>query len=153
MSVFKIVLAFFLTLLLHVGALPYCHAQNEKIHVIVEEMPRFPGCETMNVDAIAKKKCADKALRKFIRDNIQYPEQAAKKRLKGAVLVQFIVEKNGQISNLKVIRDIGGGCGNEALRVLRMIQENNMVWEPGYREGEPVRVRYTLPVKFKPQRK
>lgn len=82
---------------------------------------------------------------KFIYDNIQYPGIARENGVEGTVVVQFVVEKDGSITDVKVIRDIGAGCGAEAMRVVNKMPK----WNPGKQRGRPVRVQFNLPVKFK----
>lgn len=103
---------------------------NDEIYVVVETDPVFPG--------------GVEGLTKYIKENIQYPIEAKEKGLTGNVFVTFVIEKNGSVSNVKVVRDIGGGCGNEAVRIVRAMPQ----WEPGKQRGEPVRVQFTLPVNF-----
>ena len=96
--------------------------------------------------------CSQYALLSVISNNIRYPEEARQKDIQGTVVVSFVVEVNGRISNIKVIRDIGGGCGAEALRVLEAVDEAGLRWQPGFKaERKPVRVRQTLPLRFKLQ--
>ena len=104
---------------------------DEGVFVKVENPAEFPGGE--------------EALFKYSVNNIQYPEQAKKEKISGRVYVSFIVEKDGSISNAEVIRGIGGGCDEEALRVVR----NMPKWKPGTQRGKPVRFQYTLPLNFK----
>lgn len=79
-----------------------------------------------------------------LQKNIKYPEDALEKGIEGRVFVQFIVNKDGNVSDAKVIRGIGGGADEEALRVVREAK-----FEPGYQNGEPVRVQYALPISFR----
>ena len=82
---------------------------------------------------------------KFLSENIKYPKSAQKKGIEGTVLVQFIVEKTGKISNVKVLRSVDKALDREAVRVVKKIKK----FIPGYNEDHaPVRVLYTLPVKF-----
>ena len=104
---------------------------EEKIFTFVEEYPEFPG--------------GDKALREFILNNLNYPEIARKSGITGTVYVQFVVEKDGSISDVKVVRGIGGGCDEEAVRVVKSMPK----WKPGKQRGQPVRVYFTLPIEFK----
>ena len=101
--------------------------ENE-IFISVEEMPEFPGGEQALYDFLAK--------------NIRIPSEPD---VIGKVFVSFVVEKDGTITNPKVLRDIGAGCGEEALRVVRMMPK----WKPGMHKGKAVRVQYTMPVVFK----
>jgi protein TonB len=104
--------------------------KEEEIFISVEKMPEFPGGET--------------ELYKYLNKNLKYPDIAKEQNLQGRVYITFVVEKDGSIANPKVARDIGGGCGEEALRVVR----NMPKWTPGKQRTQTVRVQYTLPVIF-----
>ncbi|MBR4198774.1 MAG: energy transducer TonB [Bacteroidales bacterium] len=84
------------------------------------------------------------ALYDFIAKNLKYPQAAKDSNIQGKVFVQFVVEKDGSITNAKVLRDIGGGCGEETLRVVKMMPK----WKPGEIRGTKYRVQCTLPVRF-----
>ena len=99
-------------------------------YTVCDEAPEFPG--------------GTEALYEFLQANIQYPEKAKVNHIEGKVYVTFIIETDGSISFSKVLRDIGGGCGLEALRVVRSMPR----WKPGKRSGEIVRVQYNLPISF-----
>jgi TonB family protein len=103
--------------------------QND-VFQIVEKMPVFPGEE--------------EALSKFLSENIKYPEQALKDTIQGRVFVNFIVEKDGSVSNAKIARGVTESLDNEALRVINMMPK----WIPGMQRGKPVRVSFTLPINF-----
>ena len=100
---------------------------------VVEVDPEFPG--------------GMEAFYKYLAENVHYPEQAKKEQLQGRVFVTFVVEKDGSISGAKVLRGIGGGCDEEALRVVNAMPN----WTPGKMRGEVVRVNYNLPITFKLQ--
>ena len=100
---------------------------------VVEVDPEFPG--------------GMEAFYKYLAENIHYPEQAKKEQLQGRVFVTFVVEKDGSISDAKVLRGIGGGCDEEALRVVNAMPK----WTPGKMRGEVVRVNFNLPITFKLQ--
>ena len=100
---------------------------------VVEVDPEFPG--------------GMEAFYKYLAENIHYPEQAKKEQLQGRVFVTFVVEKDGSISDAKVLRGIGGGCDEEALRVVNAMPK----WTPGKMRGEVVRVNYNLPITFRLQ--
>ena len=123
----------------------------EEIFRIVEQMPRFPGCESQGGSNDEKKACADKKMLEFIYKNIKYPAIARENGVEGAVVIQFVVEKNGKVTDAKIVRDIGAGTGDEALRVVNLMNKEGIVWTPGKQRGRPVRVQFTLPVKFKLQ--
>ncbi len=122
----------------------------EEIFKVVEQMPRFPGCEDLASDD-EKKQCAQKKLLEYIYANIKYPPIARENGVEGMVVVKFVVDKDGSISDPDVVRDIGAGCGDEALRVVKSMNTNNIKWIPGRQRGRPVRVQFNLPVKFQLQ--
>jgi len=101
---------------------------EEDFFVVVEEMPELIG-------GLAS-----------IQKDIQYPEMARRAGIEGRVYVQFIVNERGEVENPRVIRGIGGGADEEALRAVR-----NAKFKPGMQRGRPVRVQYSLPVVFRLQ--
>ena len=106
---------------------------EQEIFQIVEEMPAYPGGEAKLMEYIAK--------------NIKYPQIARETGIQGRVFVGFVVEPDGSVSNVKVLRGIGGGCDEEAMRVVKSMPK----WKPGKQRGKAVRVSYMLPVNFKLQ--
>ena len=111
-------------------ATPTANASNYEVFTVVEENPEFDG--------------GMEGLYKYLSSNIHYPEKAKEEKIQGRVFVTFVIEKDGSVSDAKVIRGIGGGCDEEALRVV-----NNMPkWKPGKQKGKPVRVQYNLPIYF-----
>ncbi len=129
------------------GAAPtfVAHDPNEEIFKVVEEMPRFPGCEDTSTQIVEKKNCADHKMLEFIYNSIRYPATAREAGIEGTVVISFIIEQDGKISEPKIVRDIGGGCADEALRVVNLMPD----WIPGRQKGEVVRVQFNLPVRFK----
>ena len=106
---------------------------EQEIFQIVEEMPAFPGGEAKLMEYVAK--------------NIKYPQIARETGIQGRVFVGFVVEPDGSISNVKLLRGIGGGCDEEAMRVIKSLPK----WKPGKQRGKAVRVSYQIPVFFKLQ--
>ena len=104
--------------------------EEEEIFVFVEEFPSFPGGE--------------EALYKYLSDNLQYPDMARDNNITGKVVIRFVVEKDGSITKASSAREIGGGCGKEALRVVNSMPK----WKPGKQSGKAVRTEFTLPVDF-----
>lgn len=100
-----------------------------EIFLVVEEPQSFPGGQT--------------GLAKFLQQNIRYPEMAKQAGIDGRVFVQFVVNEKGNIDNVEVLKGIGGGCDEEAVRVVKL-----MKWNPGKQRGKPVKVRMSLPIKF-----
>lgn len=105
--------------------------ENDSIYNIVEVMPEFPG----GMDQMAN----------YLSENIKYPEEAKDKGISGRVFISFVIEKDGSVSSAKVMRGVGGGCDEEALRVVNAMPK----WKPGLMKGKPVRVSYMLPINFK----
>jgi protein TonB len=101
-----------------------------EIFTVVESMPEFPG--------------GTGELYKYLGQSIKYPPLAKESGIQGRVFVNFVVEPDGSISNVKVLRGIGGGCDEEAVRVV----ESMPSWKPGKQRGKAVRVSYNLPIKF-----
>lgn len=119
----------------------------DEIFKVVEEMPRFPGCESLSTVA-EKKACADKKMLEYIYANIKYPSIARENNIEGTVVIRFVINHKGEVGNAEIIREIGGGCGDEALRVVEMMRELPEKWSPGKQRGRAVNVYFTLPVRF-----
>ncbi len=103
---------------------------EQEVFVVVENPPQFPGGE--------------KARMQYMVENITYPELARKKGIEGTVFVTFVVERDGSINEVRVLRGIGGGCDEEAKRII----ENMPNWTPGTQRGKPVRVQFNMPIRF-----
>jgi protein TonB len=107
---------------------------DDPVEVVdVQIPPRFPGGEA--------------ELMRYLAKQIRYPEMAREANIQGVVVVSFVIGKDGSISEVSVIKDIGGGCGKEAIRVLKSMPN----WLPGESNGHKFKVRFTLPVRFKLQ--
>lgn len=104
--------------------------EEDYIFEIVEENPEFPG--------------GQEAMMTYLRDNIRYPTVARESGIQGSVFVTFVVEKDGSVTNVEILRGIGGGCDREAIRVVR----NMPKWKPGRQRNQPVRVQYRMPIRF-----
>lgn len=106
--------------------------ETDVIFTIVEQQPSFPG--------------GDQALMQFLSDNLTYPTAAREAGIQGVVFVSFVVEKNGQLSNIRILRGIegGGSLEQEAIRVISAMP----AWNPGMQRGEAVRVQFNLPIRF-----
>ena len=117
-------------------------AQLGEIKMEAEQMPYFSGCDDYENMSAEKRQCSNLALVTFISQSVEYPEAAKSSGLEGTVYVSFVVNKNGRISNGVILKDIGGNCGKEAIRVI----ENMPPWEPAYDNGFPVGVK--LIIKF-----
>ena len=105
--------------------------EEAQIFTVVEAMPGFPGGEAARI--------------KYLNENIKYPQMARESGIQGRVFVTFVVEKDGSVTDVRVLRGIGGGCDEEAVRVIK----NMPRWNPGKQRGKPVRVQFNMPILFK----
>lgn len=105
--------------------------EEEKIFVVVEEMPEFPGGEL--------------ALRKYIASAIKYPTVAQENGIQGTVFISFVVDRDGGVSNVKIVRGVDPSVDKEAMRVVSTLPK----WKPGKQRGKPVRVSYSVPIHFR----
>lgn len=104
--------------------------EEEEIFVIVEENPEFPGGEEARI--------------KFLQDNIVYPSVAKGANIEGRVIVGFVVEPDGRITNVKILRGRVQSLDDEAIRVTKMMPK----WKPGKQRGKAVRAQYQMPIVF-----
>jgi periplasmic protein TonB len=104
--------------------------EEEIVICFIEEQPEFPGGE--------------EALIQFISKNLIYPALAKEMNIVGKVFVQFEIEKDGSVTNVVCKKGIGGGCDEEAVRVVKTMPK----WKPGKQNGRPVKVKFILPIKF-----
>lgn len=107
--------------------------EETKIFTVVEQMPMYPG--------------GDGALMGYLRDNIHYPTVAAENGVQGRVVVGFVVERDGSITDVKILRGVDPSLDREAMRVVK----NMPKWTPGKQNGSAVRVKYQVPVSFRLQ--
>mgnify|MGYP001131025669 FL=1 len=107
--------------------------EETKIFTVVEQMPMYPG--------------GDAALMSYLRDNIHYPTVAAENGVQGRVVVGFVVERDGSITDVKVLRSVDPSLDREAMRVVKSMPR----WTPGKQNGSAVRVKYQVPVTFRLQ--
>ena len=103
----------------------------EEIFTIVEDQPEFPG--------------GIGAFYKYGATNLRYPAQARRMGIAGKVFVQFVVEKDGRLTDVQILKGIGAGCDEEALRVIK----KSKAWKPGRQRGRPVKVRMIIPINFR----
>ena len=110
-------------------------AQNEKVkdgvYAVCEVMPEYPGGED--------------SLRSDLAKQIKYPEEASKKGIQGKVYISFVVNEKGKVEDAKIVRGVDPLLDKEALRVVSALDKT---WTPGKEKGKPVKVAYTIPVKF-----
>lgn len=100
------------------------------VFLVVEDMPEYPG--------------GNEAMFKFLAENIKYPLLARESAVQGTVYISFVITEKGEVTDIKVIRGVGTGLDEEAVRVVKMMPR----WKPGKQSGKEVRVQYTLPIRF-----
>lgn len=105
--------------------------KNQKVYDVAEQMPEYPG--------------GMPAMFEFLMKNLQYPKDAEKQKVEGRVMVMFVVETDGSISDVKVAKKTFPSLDAEAVRVVQSMPK----WTPGRDKGKVVRVQYTLPVSFR----
>ncbi len=103
---------------------------EDVIFTVVEDQPSFPGGEEARI--------------RFLQENLRYPQMAREAGIQGTVFVTFVVERDGSVTDVRVLRGIGGGCDEEAVRVVR----NMPNWQPGRQRGQAVRVQFNMPIRF-----
>lgn len=116
-------------------------------HIFVERMPLFPGCSDLGSYA-DQKVCSEQKMIQAVYEEITYPAMARENGIEGTVVLRFIIERDGSMSNLEILRDQPAGLGEEALRALNSLAEKAGAWDAGMQNGRPVRVMMNLPVKF-----
>lgn len=104
--------------------------EEDVIFTVVEDQPAFPGGEEARI--------------RYLQENLRYPQMAREAGIQGTVFVTFVVERDGSVTDVRVLRGIGGGCDEEAVRVVR----NMPRWQPGRQRGQPVRVQFNMPIRF-----
>ena len=121
-------------------------AQQDSIYRLAEEMPLLKACQ----DSTDQKDCTSERILRFVYHNLKYPISALEDSLRGQVVVQFVIEKDGSTGPDSLLKDIGGGCGEEALRVIALLRKAGDIWIPAKNKGQVVRTYFTLPIRFAP---
>ncbi|RMF31843.1 MAG: TonB family protein [Bacteroidetes bacterium] len=116
----------------------------DKIFRVVEEMPRFPGCEDSGLSGKDLERCSQKKMIEFLMARLKYPREAVEQGLEGLVVIKFVVDKSGEVRTPELVRSVHPLLDAEALRIVDLMPE----WVPGKQGGKPVSVQYMLPVKF-----
>lgn len=104
--------------------------KEQEVFMVVEDMPEFPGGEAK--------------MFKYIAENVEYPPLARENNIQGRVTVQFVVDENGKIIDAKILKGIGWGCDEAALKVVNSMPR----WKPGKQRNKAVRVRFVIPIRF-----
>jgi TonB family protein len=131
-------------LLFFFGKTNQLFAQTDSLFSRVEQWPLFAGCGQFEGELVKKRACSDEKMVEFISQKLIYPKSAVEKGIEGTVIVSFVVEINGSISQPTILRDLDEGCGEAALNVVRAMPK----WEAGRQKNVPVRVKMNLPIRF-----
>ncbi|MCB9080448.1 MAG: energy transducer TonB [Lewinellaceae bacterium] len=123
---------------------------GDDIFFVVEDMPLFPGCENEKTKE-EKRQCSDRKVLEYVFKHLKCPVIARENGIEGTAVVQFVIDTDGTVTDVSILKDIGGGCGEEAARVINGMNEDNIKWTPGRQRGRPVKVQFRLPVRFKLQ--
>jgi len=117
--------------------------EEETPIIIAERMPVYGSCD-LEDEENQRRDCTSQNIMKHIYKNVKYPDRARNYETQGTVVVSFVVNKEGNVEDIKIIKDIGMGCGEEVKRVVQQLDK----FLPGKQNGRPVSVIYRIPVKF-----
>ena len=141
---------------INASGLPNAESKNEEnqdasgasreVFTYVEQMPTFVNCS--HLPESERMKCNTEAIYSFINKSIIYPAEARKNGIEGRVIVHFIVEADGSMSDIKIIKGVSAEIDAEAMRVMNAMKERPQKWVPGYKADKPVAVSFTLPIRF-----
>ncbi|WMX12482.1 energy transducer TonB [Aureispira sp. CCB-E] len=121
------------------------NGQNETTKT-VDQMPQFPGCQ--ETDQKSQKRCSHEKLMAFIQNNLKYPKEVEGKE-EGTVMVNFVVSSKGTIKDISIKRSLNKIFDNEGIRVVELMNKKGIRWIPGKKDGKPIDVALSLPLKFK----
>lgn len=119
-------------------------AQADNVIVHADQMPYFSGCKKYKNGTEKKRKCSNEFLVAFLSNHLEYPDSAKAMEIEGTVYVSFIIDEEGRVIEPSIIRDIGNGCGEAAIAVVKKMPN----WQPGMNNGKPVKVKLNLPIQF-----
>ena len=123
----------------------YIYDINGVLFSKVDQMPLFPGCMKDGIAPSEVQSCSYRKMLEYVYSNIKYPKTARKEKIEGTVVISFTITATGEIQSAKIARAIGGGCEEEAMRVVNSMPG----WIPARHDGMTVATRFNLPVKFK----
>ena len=122
---------------------PITENDGDEIHDIVAQMPVFGDCSEIENEA-ERYACSNKSIMRFIGQNIKFTEHAKDINLTGKVIAKFVIDKNGEVIDIEILRGLGAGLDEEVIRVLELMPK----WKPGKQNYRPVKVKMIVPVKF-----
>jgi len=118
-------------------------APASDVYTVVDEMPVFKGCEDKSV--AESRQCTFEKIMEYTDENLKYPEEAKTAKVEGTVRIKFVINEDGMLTSPMIVEGIGGGCDEEALRVLNSMPP----WKAGIQDGKAVKVEMELPFRFK----
>ncbi|HMQ49064.1 MAG TPA: TonB family protein [Saprospiraceae bacterium] len=121
----------------------------DDVFKVVDQMPRFPGCEGQNLPEAELLSCSQMQMLQYIYQNIKYPEDARNAGAEGVCVASFVVEKDGSVSDVKIARSVFPSIDEMVLKLVASMNHMEEKWIPGQNGGATVRVQFNLPVKFK----
>ncbi len=123
------------------------NSEEEKIFKVVKNMYRFPGCDGQGKSKKELEMCSENKIQQFIHKHLKYPAKARENLTQGIVMVEFTV-KRSKVEQIKLLQDIGNGCGQEAVRVIELMNELKVNWIPGCSRCRPFTTKFTIPISF-----
>ncbi len=125
---------------------PGTQAQDSTYERSFDVAPVFPGCA--DLEGEEKQSCGLQKLLGFIHENVKYPEKSKADKIEGTIYISFVVTTDGRVDEVEVLRSPDEEIEKEALRVMKVMNEEGIIWEPGLKDGKPVAARLHLPIKF-----
>ena len=120
-----------------------------EIFTTVEQMPMYPGCYELEMTHKQMDSCTRRNVDSYISKYLKYPDEAIAIKKTGTVVVQFIVNRSGKFENIRIVKSLGHGCDEEAIRLISIMNDKVGLWDPGKQRGVPTKVLYTMPIHFK----
>lgn len=128
---------------------PPMEEEEPEIFIFAEEMPSLKTCKDAGSRS-ARWSCSQLEMLRYVNSQIRYPPIARENGIAGTVVVSFVIDEKGSLTDVNLVRSLEGGCGDEVMRIIGKMQKK-LKWSPGRQQGRPVKVRVNLPVKFKLQ--
>lgn len=126
----------------------HLESAQDKVYRIVDQMPRFPGCEDLTGTDKEKDNCADQKMKKFLQSHLKYPEEAKTKNITGIVKASFVVDKAGNVIDERIIEGLTEECNKEVLRVLRLMKSMGLRFSMRSSRSRAVKVLKEVELEF-----
>jgi len=121
------------------------------VYKVVEEMPRFMSCDSLAIGTEKEwENCTTKNFDNYIYSNLEYPKLARENKVQGICIVSFVINEDGTISDIKLVKGLGSGCDEEVLRVIqKMKNDPELRWTPGRQSGKNIKILKNIPIQFR----